>query len=190
MGEQFIKVAKSLYGWDTIVDAQDFKTINKTSRWAKWINPYSGKRSDAAHGYVHPVMDTQDNLHLLVESKVVRVLFEGKKSGLELNMFGSSSLRNNSNQSKLFAKENEVEEAPATIRARKVVVVSAGALSTPLILQRSGVGCRSHLKSVGLNHVVSDLQVMGNQWDRTMRRRGGDFSVALANYYPASVDML
>ena len=79
-----------------------------------------------------------------------------------------------------------MEEAPATIRARKVVVVSAGALSTPLILQRSGVGCRSHLKSVGLNHVVSDLQVMGNQWDRTMRRRGGDFSVALANYYPAS----
>ncbi len=29
LGEQFINVAKSLYGWDYMVDAQDFKTIIK-----------------------------------------------------------------------------------------------------------------------------------------------------------------
>ena len=80
LGEEFINVAKSLYGWESIDDAQDFHTINKTSPWAKWINPHNGRRSDAAHGYVHPILDTQENLHLLVESKVVRVLFEGTKA--------------------------------------------------------------------------------------------------------------
>ncbi len=33
---------------------------------------------------------------------------------------------------------------------------------------------------------ISLFQAMGNQWDRTMRRRGGDLSVAPANYYSAS----
>ena len=84
LGYQFIDVAKSLYGWEDVVDSQDFYTVNKTSRWAKWINPHTGKRSDAAYGYVHPILDTQDNLHLLVESKVVRILFEGTKAvGIE-----------------------------------------------------------------------------------------------------------
>ena len=60
-----------------MVDLQDFKAANKSTKWAKWINPDTGRRSDAAHGYVHPVLDTQTNLHLLVQSKVVRTLFEG-----------------------------------------------------------------------------------------------------------------
>ena len=59
------------------MDLQDFKTANKPTKWAKWIDPVTGRRSDAAHGYVHPVLETQTNLHLLVQSKVVRILFEG-----------------------------------------------------------------------------------------------------------------
>jgi len=80
LADEFIDAAKELYGWDSVVDSQDFKTINAPSLWAKWIHPDTGKRSDAAHGYVHPTMDTQDNLHLLVAAKVVRVLFEGTKA--------------------------------------------------------------------------------------------------------------
>jgi alcohol oxidase len=80
LADQFIDTAKSLYGMDSVIDAVDFKAVNRSAKWAKYINPAIGKRSDAAHGYVHPVLDTQDNLHLLVESKVVRVLFEGTKA--------------------------------------------------------------------------------------------------------------
>jgi alcohol oxidase len=46
----------------------------------KWINPLTGRRSDAAHGFVHSVRNTQKNLHLLLESKAVRVIFEGTKA--------------------------------------------------------------------------------------------------------------
>ena len=72
LGDQFIEAAQSLYGREGVVDYQDFKTINKPSS-------DTGKRSDAAHGYGHPTMTTQDNLNLLVTAKVVRVLFEGRK---------------------------------------------------------------------------------------------------------------
>jgi alcohol oxidase len=51
--------------------------VNKTTKYAKWINPGTGKRSDAAHAFVHPILDTQDNLNILLQSKVVRVLFDG-----------------------------------------------------------------------------------------------------------------
>jgi alcohol oxidase len=84
LGQQFIETAKALYGWKTVVDSQDFQTVNTTSIWAKWINPRTGKRSDTAFGYVHPVREIQNNLHLLLGHKVVRILFEGNKAvGIE-----------------------------------------------------------------------------------------------------------
>ena len=36
--------------------------------------------------------------------------------------------------------DDTAEQTPKTVRARKLVVISAGALSTPQILERSGVG--------------------------------------------------
>ena len=76
--DEYIEAAKD-YGFESTIDVNDFKTVNKAGRWPKWIG-LDGKRSDAAHGFVHPVRDRQDNLHLLLESKVVRILFENSKA--------------------------------------------------------------------------------------------------------------
>ena len=163
LAEEFIEGARTLYGWESVVDSEDFKTLNCTSRWAKWIDPRTGKRSDAAHGYVHPILDTQDNLHLLLESKVVRVVFEGMKAvGVEyVKKYVPCSTRLMG--SKLFDEEGE-DVSPKTIRARMLVVISAGTLSSPLILQRSGIGCESSLTSVGLTNVISDLPAVGENF--------------------------
>jgi alcohol oxidase len=80
IADEYIKTAKSYAGIDQAIDVNDFQTVNKTCRWPKWINPHTGRRSDAAHGFVHPITDSQDNLHLLLESKAVRILFEGTKA--------------------------------------------------------------------------------------------------------------
>ena len=58
----------------------DFQAANRTTKFMKYINPDTGRRSDAAHGFVHPILDTQENLKLLLQSKVVRILFEGNKA--------------------------------------------------------------------------------------------------------------
>jgi alcohol oxidase len=152
---------------DSVVDAQDFKTVNRTAKWAKWINPVTGKRSDAAHAYVHPVLDTQDNLHLFVESKVIRVLFEGTNAvGVEyvpkyipIPAAARASRDSELTVSKLFAEGEDL--SPKVARASKMVVISGGSLSSPQILERSGVGSESLLKSVGLTNIIADLPGVG-----------------------------
>jgi alcohol oxidase len=46
----------------------------------KYINPDTGRRSDAAHGYLQPILVTQTNLRILLQKKVRRVLFKNKKA--------------------------------------------------------------------------------------------------------------
>lgn len=46
----------------------------------KYINPDTGKRSDAAHGYIYPILANQTNLHILLQKKVIRVLFKERKA--------------------------------------------------------------------------------------------------------------
>jgi alcohol oxidase len=50
-----------------------------------------------------------------------------------------------------------------SIRARKLVVISAGALSSPLILQRSGIGSSARLAEIGIP-VISDLPGVGKNY--------------------------
>ena len=78
LADEYIEAAKTC-GFETTTDVNDFHSVNKCTRWPKWID-LQGRRSDAAHGFVHPVVDTQDNLGLLLETKVVRILFEGSKA--------------------------------------------------------------------------------------------------------------
>ena len=78
LADDYITAAKSC-GFESQIDVNDFVTVNKSCRWPKWIHP-QGTRSDAAHGFVHPIRDTQDNLHVLVNRKVVRILFEDTKA--------------------------------------------------------------------------------------------------------------
>jgi alcohol oxidase len=77
LADDYIASSRSYAGFEYTTDVNDFHTVNKTCRWPKWINPHTGTRSDAAHGFIHPVRDTQHNLHLLLQKKVVRVIFEG-----------------------------------------------------------------------------------------------------------------
>jgi alcohol oxidase len=48
--------------------------------WAKYISKTTGRRSDAASAYIHPVRKMQSNLHLLTNAKAARVIFEGDKA--------------------------------------------------------------------------------------------------------------
>lgn len=73
---EFLAAAMDHRTWEPSIDVNDFETGNKSTFWPKWIHPETGRRSDAAHAYLHPVMDQQTNLRVFTESKVTRVLFE------------------------------------------------------------------------------------------------------------------
>ncbi|CAK4034103.1 Alcohol oxidase [Lecanosticta acicola] len=131
----FIKAAATM-GYTELKDLQNLDANNATERWLRYVGP-DGRRQDAAHRFLHPKLNSggYPNLHVLVEHQVVRVLFDRNKRacGVEyqpnpkfMSMLADSSKR--------------------TVRASKMVVLSAGANGSPLILERSGVGDPEILK--------------------------------------------
>lgn len=84
---------------------------------------------------------TRPNYHILAEHTVSRVLFEKKRAiGVEY----------------LPTAGGEV----VTVKARKEVLLAAGALHTPKVLQLSGVGPKKLLSKLGIP-VVADLPGVG-----------------------------
>ena len=49
------------------------------------------------------------------------------------------------------------------VKAKRLVVVSAGAMGSPLILERSGIGRKDVLEELGV-HVVSEIPGVGNEY--------------------------
>jgi len=86
------------------------------------------RRFSAAASYLHPAMK-RPNLRVITDALVHRVAFEGTRAtGVE------------------FAVGGKIERADAA----KEVVLSAGAIGSPHILQLSGVGDPDHLNRVGI----------------------------------------
>ncbi|KAJ6256002.1 hypothetical protein Dda_9296 [Drechslerella dactyloides] len=139
-------------GMKEVPDANDLVVADGVQRWVNWIHPDTGLRQDAAHVLIHPLLERGDtSLKILTEHKVVKVLTEGGRAvGVE------------------FAPSAATASASKVVRARKLVVLSSGALGTPSILERSGIGNKSLLNSLNIP-VVSDLPGVGENYiDHTL----------------------
>ena len=97
-----------------------------------------GRRWSSAQAFLREA-EKRPNVTVLTERKVARILFSGKKAtGVEL-LDGT------------------------VIKAGKEIVLSAGAIATPRILQQSGIGNGNHLSSLGID-VISDLPGVGENY--------------------------
>lgn len=93
-----------------------------------------GRRWSAADGYLRPAL-RRANLTVVTDSAARRVLFEdGRATGVEL--------------------------AERVLRARREVVLSAGAIGSPQLLLRSGVGAADDLRALRIEP-VADLPEVG-----------------------------
>ena len=112
------------------------KSQEGVSRYEHTIR--GSKRCSAARGYLHPVLNRK-NLHTETDVTVERVEFDGKKA-----------------TGVTFIKNGE----SVTVTANKEVILSAGALNSPQILLRSGVGPADEIKPHGLE-MVHELRGVG-----------------------------
>lgn len=104
---------------------------------------WQGRRWSAANAYLRPALK-RANVDLLARTFVRRVLFEGRKAvGVEIERGGRVH----------------------TVRARREVILAAGAIASPLLLQRSGVGDPEHLRRVGIEPLHALRGVGGNLQD-------------------------
>lgn len=126
------------------------------------MSPIDGRRQDVAPEYLHPRLrdGKHPNLHVLVETQVVRVLFDddNRATGVEY-------------RPKQSTESSQTGESTRSVAARKLVVLSAGALGTPAILERSEVGDSEVLERAnvpvrhilpGVGHDYQDHQLL--QW--------------------------
>ena len=139
-------------GFPEVEDLQDFSAIG-VSRTRRYVSP-QGRRSDAAHAYLHPRLQDgkHPNLHVLVETQVVRVVFDDDRraSGVEFR------------PNPTFQPEAAQRDI-RTIKARKLVVASCGTLDTAPLLERSGIGGREVLEAAGVP-IVADVPSVGQNY--------------------------
>ena len=107
-----------------------------------------GQRSHAGRGHYLEVIEDRSNYDLLVGHKVTRLIVGEADAppAIEFKPVGSDS-------------EDDVK----TVTPKLEVVVSAGAIHSPQILQRSGIGEAEFLEAAGIE-VVVDLPGVGHNF--------------------------
>jgi choline dehydrogenase len=98
----------------------------------------SGRRCSTAVGYLRPAM-TRPNLQVLTNALTERIVFEGRRAvGISFRRGGESG----------------------SARARREIILCAGAIGSPQILMLSGAGPEAHLRGLGIE-VVHALPGVG-----------------------------
>lgn len=132
--EAFIRAGEEM-GWPR---NDDFNGERQDGLGYLQINAKNGRRVSSAIAYLRPAR-RRANLTVLTGAEAHRVLFEGRRAS---------------------AVEATHEGQKRVFRARREIVLSAGGLGSPLILQRSGVGPGELLRSHGID-VVHDNPHVG-----------------------------
>jgi len=136
----------------------DFNGPNGEGFGIYQINTRGGWRASTANAYYWPVRHRQ-NLTLIRKARVTRLLFEGGRAvGVAFRQGGRDRV----------------------IRARREVVLCAGAIGSPTILQHSGIGDAALLQRLGIP-VVADLPAVGQNLQDHL---------AVSYFYRASVPTL
>lgn len=114
---------------------------------AESINPQTKQRSYSANAYLDPIR-SRSNLTVITEATVTKVLLEKSSSSEDAVAKGVQYMSK--------------DGATQTVTARKEVILSAGAINSPRLLELSGVGGRDLLQGLGINIVVDNPHVGEN----------------------------
>ncbi|OTB15722.1 putative GMC oxidoreductase [Daldinia sp. EC12] len=104
------------------------------------IDPVKMERSHSANAYYHPVK-SRENLHVLTNAVVEKVLFE-------------------EDSTKVTGVQYRYGNETRTATASKEVIIAAGAIQSPKLLELSGIGNADTLARHGIK-VVKDLEGVG-----------------------------
>ena len=112
------------------------------------VNQKRGRRWSSARGFLKPVLHRQ-NLKLEMNVLAERVLIEDKRA------------------TGVSYRQNGVTK---TAKARREVILAAGAVGSPQLLMLSGVGPAAHLQEKGIDVVLDKPGVGGNLQDHLQLR--------------------
>lgn len=112
---------------------EDYNGLKQEGFGPMHMTVRGGVRESSSRAYLWPVMK-RSNLTVLSKVLVDKVLFEGKRA------IGVAANEGRSGQRSLF-------------HANREVILAAGSIASPMLLQRSGVGLSAVLKKAGVDPV-------------------------------------
>jgi choline dehydrogenase-like flavoprotein len=126
----------------------DLNRLNPEGIGYSPCNIRNGRRVSAADAFLAPIKN-RANLTVVTNTSASCVMFDGRRAvGVSCERFGQN----------------------VQYRANVEVILSAGALDTPRLLQLSGIGPASHLASLGLVVICDSPQVGRNMRDHKPMR--------------------
>tara|TARA_R110002003_G_scaffold1868_9_gene23642 strand:- start:5280 stop:6917 length:1638 start_codon:yes stop_codon:yes gene_type:complete len=117
------------------------------SWYANTMDKTTGRRAHARYAYIDPIT-ARTNLKILTKTTAEKIVFDDKKKptmarGVEIT--------------------DDATGKTSIVYAKKEVVLAAGAIQTPKLLQLSGIGPKSVLKAAGVN-VRVELDAVGSNF--------------------------
>ena len=132
--EAFVQSAKQAGYYET----EDYNGYRQEGFGPADMTVFQGSRFSTAKAYLKPAL-AKKNVQLITRALVNKIIFEGNKAvGVEFFHHGKKKI----------------------IKVKKDIVLSAGAINSPTILQRSGIGNGEDLKELGID-VKSHLPGVG-----------------------------
>ncbi|MGE3988945.1 GMC family oxidoreductase [Pseudorhodoplanes sp.] len=139
----------------------DFNGDSQTGFGLFHVTQKNGERWSTARAFLHPALSRR-NLHVESDATALHLTFDGKRaSGLRL-------------------RRGEME---FSVRARRDVILSAGAIASPQLLMLSGIGPAGELRDLGITPLVDNPGVGGNFHDHC------DVAIAVADRSATSYAM-
>jgi choline dehydrogenase len=131
-----------------IPKVEDFNTGNNFGCGYFQVTEKNGLRCSAAVGYLNPIKNRK-NLKIEINCHVKKINFKGNKA------FSVS-----------FWKNDQL----INVAANNEIILSAGSIGTPQILQTSGIGDANKLSQLGINIIKNSKGVGKNLQDHLMFR--------------------
>ena len=140
---------------------EDFNGAQQEGMGFYQVTQRNGRRCSTADAYLHPAV-ARGGVEVKTDARSERILFEeGRATGV----------------SYIQGRNRK------TVRVRKEVIVSAGALQSPQVLMLSGIGPAAHLKEQGVDVILDAPEVGKNLQDHfdyvVLRKAASKFSVGL-----------
>jgi choline dehydrogenase-like flavoprotein len=117
-------------------------------------------RSFSRTGHWDGIAQTRSNYHTVTGQKVLKVLFDKKKRATGVTFVAANATSIN---------------GAVSVKAKKEVILAAGTMHTPQILQGSGLGPAKLLKEAGID-VVEDLPGVGTNFQDHPFQVGATFN--------------
>jgi choline dehydrogenase-like flavoprotein len=135
-----VLAASRAMGVPTVEDVNHVDAVADQGMGYQTVTTWKGKRFSAARAFLDPVR-ARPNLDILTNARAERILFDGAKAnGLSVRV------------------GNDVRQ----IGLRGEIVLSAGAVESPKLLELSGIGDGARLQGLGIANITHSPQVGEN----------------------------